>query len=162
MITITCRQSRPPVHSLGHASMLGLAAVIICRVWQPCVPINTDISGHFRECMNQELPVARYQSVILGVFEGIGSCKCLILIWLPPRDSNPDMLIQRQETLDSVEFPAVLPISQEIPFFVGFSDDSQKRVTPSVNIRQLKKISQKTKHGTDFWYRLCLANADTV
>jgi hypothetical protein len=27
------------------------------------------------------------------------------LIWLPHRDSNPDMLIQRQETLDSAEFP---------------------------------------------------------
>ena len=25
--------------------------------------------------------------------------KCLILIWLPPRDSNPDMLIQSQLTL---------------------------------------------------------------
>jgi len=24
--------------------------------------------------------------------------------WLPPRDSNPDMLIQRQETDDSAEF----------------------------------------------------------
>jgi len=26
------------------------------------------------------------------------------VIWLPPRDSNPDMLIQRQETFDSAEF----------------------------------------------------------
>jgi len=30
--------------------------------------------------------------------------KCLILIWLPPRDSNPDMLIQSQCYADS-EFP---------------------------------------------------------
>ena len=42
------------------------------------------------------LLVACYQSVILGVFEEIGSRKSLILIWLPPRDSNPDMLIQSQ------------------------------------------------------------------
>jgi hypothetical protein len=42
------------------------------------------------------LPVACYQSVILGVFEEIGSRKALILNWLPPRDSNPDMLIQSQ------------------------------------------------------------------
>jgi len=26
------------------------------------------------------------------------------VIWLPPRDSNPDMLIQRQEIYDSAEF----------------------------------------------------------
>jgi hypothetical protein len=26
------------------------------------------------------------------------------VIWLPPRDSNPDMLIQRQETRDSAAF----------------------------------------------------------
>jgi len=31
--------------------------------------------------------------------------KYLILNWLPPRDSNPDMLIQRQEAGDSAEFP---------------------------------------------------------
>ncbi len=43
------------------------------------------------------LPVACNQSMILGDFEEIGSRKCLILIWLlPPRDSNPDMLIQSQ------------------------------------------------------------------
>ena len=30
--------------------------------------------------------------------------KCLIIIWLPPRDSNPDMLIQSQPKSDS-KFP---------------------------------------------------------
>ncbi len=34
-----------------------------------------------------------YRSAVL---EGITDCKLLILIWLPPRDSNPDMLIQSQ------------------------------------------------------------------
>jgi hypothetical protein len=34
-----------------------------------------------------------YRSTVL---EGTADRKPLILIWLPPRDSNPDMLIQSQ------------------------------------------------------------------
>ena len=33
--------------------------------------------------------------------------KWLIINWLPPRDSNPDMLIQRLPTYHSPEFPGV-------------------------------------------------------
>jgi hypothetical protein len=36
--------------------------------------------------------------------EGAQSQEAEAVIWLPPRDSNPDMLIQRQETFDSAEF----------------------------------------------------------
>ncbi len=30
------------------------------------------------------------------VFTGIDSCRRRLGVWLPPRDSNPDMLIQSQ------------------------------------------------------------------
>jgi hypothetical protein len=59
------------------------------------------VSARFDGTISRAVPSVL---VPVGFFGNFADRKCLILNWLPPRDSNPDMLIQRQETDDSAEF----------------------------------------------------------
>ena len=57
---------------------------------------STDFHGLstvFRGALEQNVTDFCYRSPVFGEF---ANRKSLILIWLPPRDSNPDMLIQSQ------------------------------------------------------------------
>ena len=56
----------------------------------------TDTDAHQTHTQNQE-PEEEFS-------EGAQHAEAEAVIWLPPRDSNPDMLIQRQQTFDSAEF----------------------------------------------------------
>jgi hypothetical protein len=59
-------------------------------------------------------------------------CKLLILQWLPPRDSNPDMLIQRKLSDDSSTFPG-FP-SPACKFLSSQSDEWHFRSTGNVRL----------------------------
>ncbi len=53
--------------------------------------------------------------------------KCLIINWLPPRDSNPDMLIQRQSTYGSCHFLHWQLLPCKLLSFLGFKPTSSAR-----------------------------------
>ena len=82
--------------------------------------------------------------------------KYLILNWLPPRDSNPDTLIQRQEAGDSAEFPRSTDYLGNSFLFSMLLGAWERRITSPAIIRQPGKTRQTNRNVTGFSYRISL------
>jgi hypothetical protein len=84
------------------------------------------VSPLFRDVLEANVTDFCYRS---AVFEEFADRKSLILIWLPPRDSNPDMLIQRQGFNDSSRFRRCPRMSCILLSFQYFESTSGTFVT---------------------------------
>jgi hypothetical protein len=83
--------------SLGLRQVDGTAALDLndrrtCPLAHGALDVRS-LSSRFRGIPEANVTGFCYRSAVL---EGATDRKLLILIWLPPRDSNPDMLIQSQ------------------------------------------------------------------